>query len=181
MNSLPKEEARRIIKRHQEKSSAIWLWVLLTIILIALGWFGLMKLADFTQAHYIKKNRLFTWDWNWPLSIKEKEEAKVVEKYIEPARPEEIDTPIKKYACDKWGQYECLVMISVFEAESGWDNTAWGVNVDTNSPKGYTLDYGIAQINTINWKLEGCTLADITDPVLNIDCAYKIWDRADGN
>src|SRR3990167_8408390 len=100
MNSLPKEEARRIIKRHQEKSSAIWLWVLLTIILIVLGWFGLMKSTEWINTHTIEKQRILSMVWKWPLDIKGKEEPQVIEKPLVLEYPEElIDTPIKKYIC----------------------------------------------------------------------------------
>ena len=58
--------------------------------------------------------------------------------------------------------------------ESGWDNNKW--NHNTNN----TLDWGIAMINSINWKLPGCSIQEIVDPYKNIDCGYLVWDRADG-
>ncbi len=175
MKELPKEQARQIIKRHQEKTHyATWNWILLTIVLIVLGWFGFMKSINWINTHTIEKQRIFSWDWNWPLEIKEKEEPKVIEKVIEPATPDQVDTDVKKYACKVWGEFHCLTMIAVFQAESGWDNTKWHYNDNA------TLDYGLAQINSVNWKLEGCSLKEIVDELKNIMCAYKIWDRADG-
>ena len=133
-----------------------------------------MKAIDFSNKHEIVKNPIVQATFKWPLEIRVKEEAKVIEKIIEPATPDQVDTNIKKYACEKFGEFHCLTMIAVFQGESGWDNTKW--NYNTND----TLDYGIAQINSVHWKQAGCALQDIVDEINNIDCAYKIWDRADG-
>lgn len=177
MNQLPRKEAKQIIKNHQEseeKGNAIYFWLILVVILFSLGWIGLMKLIDFSQSYEIVKNPIVQATFKWPLEIRVKEEAKVIEKIIEPATPDQVDTNIKKYACEKFGEFHCLTMIAVFQGESGWDNTKW--NYNTND----TLDYGIAQINSVHWKQAGCALQDIVDEINNIDCAYKIWDRADG-
>ena len=118
--------------------------------------------------------------FHWPLKVEERKEQ-VKEVVIQPATPEEVNTPIKKYACDKWAKETktdayCLTLIAVFQAESGWNNGDDSLHNNSNG----SWDFGIAQINSVNWKLEGCSLHFIVDPIKNIDCAYKIWDRADG-
>ena len=178
IEKLPRKDTQEIIKRHRkaQKTYTGYFWLLLLIILSTIVWILLMKAIDFSNSHEVIKNPIVQAQFKWPLEIKEKktQEPQVVEKVIQPATPEQVDTNIKKYACDKWGEFHCLTMIAVFQAESGWDNTKW--NYNTND----TLDFGIAQINSVNWKLEGCSLKEIVDEVANIDCAYKIWDRADG-
>ena len=173
MNSLPKEEARRIIKRHQEKSSAIWLWVLLTIILIVLGWFGLMKSTEWINTHTIEKQRILSMVWKWPLDIKSKEEPQVIEKPLILEYPEEIDTPLEKYICEKWGPFECKTALAVSLAENGTRQRD-RFNINTNN----TIDVGIFQINSIHFTKDGCALYQIVDPIQNVDCAYKIWQSS---
>jgi len=162
-----------------KKRKPVYLYILILIVLLVLGWVGLMKLFDFTNSHEFHKNKVISMEFKLPITITKKEEPKVVEKIIQPATPEEVDTPIKKYACDKWAKETktdayCLTMVAVFQAESGWNNDKYHYN--TNN----TLDWGIGQINEVHWKTPGCGMIDIVIPDKNIDCAYKIWDRADG-
>lgn len=83
--------------------------------------------------------------------------------------PDEIDTPIEKYICEKWGPYDCKTALAVFKAESGLNEEAYHVN--TNN----TVDVGIAQVNSIHFKKPGCSLKELVDQYKNVDCAYTIW------
>ena len=83
--------------------------------------------------------------------------------------PEEIDTPIEKYICDKFGVYDCKNALAIFKAESGLREDA--ININTNG----TIDVGIAQINSIHFKRKGCSLKELVDQYKNVDCAYSIY------
>ena len=145
--------------------------IVITIILLA----GLLTAFKATNSwfnsHYFEFANPVEVKLNQPISIKER---KPETKYVYPARPEEVHTPIKEYACKLFGDFNCLTMIAIFQAESGWNNEAWHYNTN------HSLDFGIGQINSINWKLPGCSMKEISTEKGNIDCAYLIWDRADG-
>ena len=83
--------------------------------------------------------------------------------------PDAIDTPLKKYICDKFGVYDCKTALAVASAESGLREQA--VHINNNN----TIDVGIFQINSIHFKQEGCSLKEIIDQYKNVDCAYGIW------
>lgn len=157
-------------KRKSHKVSVVLATVILFFILSGYGAYAVSQWFD---THRIVFNQPVKMKIVSPIEIKERK-AQIIEKKIGQAKPEEVNTPIKEYACKKWGEFNCLTMIAVFQSESGWDNTKWHYNENKS------LDYGLGQINSINWKLEGCSLKEIVDEYKNINCAYKIWDRADG-
>lgn len=103
-----------------------------------------------------------------PVRIEERKPEIIVEKFVLDY-PDPIDTPLKKYICDKWGPFDCKTALAVFTAESGLREDA--ININTNN----TIDYGIAQINTVHFKKPGCSMKDLVDQYKNVDCAYKIW------
>ena len=140
---------------------------------------GFLRVNDWYKTHYIEPRSPLVFELRNPLPVKAKEEPKVIEKTITPATLEEVDTPIKKYACDKWLKETgtdayCLTMIAVFQAESGWDQKKHPMNDNG------TLDWGIAQINESNWDIPGCEIFTIVLEGGNIDCGYIMWDRGDG-
>ena len=83
--------------------------------------------------------------------------------------PEEVDTPIEKYICEKWGPYDCRTALAIAKAESGLREDA--ININTND----TIDVGVFQINSVHFKKPGCSLKEIVNAEKNIDCAYSIW------
>ena len=147
--------------------------ITLILILLVFAYAGVKQIAGWFNHYEIKFNQVLKVEVKAPFEIVKREPI-VKEIVLESARPEEVNTPIKEYACKKFGNFYCLTMIAVFQAESGWDNTRWHYNDNK------TLDFGIGQINSGNWKLEGCSLKEIVDEYRNIDCAWKIFDRADG-
>lgn len=101
----------------------------------------------------------------------------VVEKEI---YPEEVETDVEKYICNKWGNTHCLTAIAIFKAESGLKEDAWNANGGGSSLNG-TLDVGIAQVNYETHRNKNeCSLDKLTNAKSNIDCAYIIWDEQDG-
>ena len=147
--------------------------IALILILLVLAYAGIKQVSSWYDTYEVKFNQILKVEVKAPFEVVKREPI-VKEIVLESARPEEVNTPIKEYACKKFGSFYCLTMIAVFQAESGWDNNKW--NHNTNN----TLDWGIGMINSVNWKLEGCSIQEIVDPYKNIDCAWKIFDRADG-
>ena len=109
---------------------------------------------------------------NKPVRVEERKPEVIIEKYTLDY-PEPIDTPLKKYICEKWGPFDCKTALAVFTAESGLREEA--VHINNND----TIDIGVAQINTVHFKKEGCSLKEIVDAKKNVDCAYRIWDESD--
>jgi len=119
-------------------------------------------------------------------------ELKVQKPYrIEKIKPKEILSPLAKEAerpidelkpierkiVEKWGLQYGYIALAVFRCESGLREDA--INWDTK-------DVGIAQINLPTWKsiVEkefGYTTKDLLDADKNLEVAYWIWDRSDGN
>ena len=78
-------------------------------------------------------------------------------------------TPIEKYICEKFGIYDCKIMIAIAKAESGMKADAFHINSNG------TIDVGIFQINSSHFAQKGCSLSEAVDPLKNIDCAYSIY------
>jgi hypothetical protein len=104
-----------------------------------------------------------------PIKVEERKPEVIVEKYVLDY-PDEIDTPIEKYICEKWGAFDCKTALAVAKAESGIREDA--ININNND----TIDYGIFQINSVHFKKPGCSMKDLVDQYKNVDCAYKIWE-----
>lgn len=154
-------------------SNVKYFWILLTIILAVGLLAGIIKVNDWFNRHFLVFSVPLKVNFILPISIKTRE-PQIIEKKLVLATPEQVDTPIKQYACEKWGEFECLTMIAIFQGESGWDNNNWHYNDNG------TLDWGIGMINSVNWGIPGCSIQEIVIPSKNIDCSYIIWDRADG-
>lgn len=83
---------------------------------------------------------------------------------------------VQKKLCDKFGLYECKTAMIVQSCENGTQDPE-----RTNTNTDGSIDVGIMQINQQNWNKNGCGgLHDLTEVDRNIECAYVIWDRADG-
>ena len=143
----------------------------LITLLFFLAYAGLRSLSSWYNTHEIIFNQMVKVELKVPVEIK-KREPQIKEIVLD--YPDEIDTPIEKYICEKFGPFDCKTALAVFSAESGLREDA--LNVNTNG----SIDYGIAQINSGNWKLPGCSLKEIVDQYKNVDCGYKLWDRGDG-
>ena len=108
-----------------------------------------------------------------PVVVADKEVTKT-EMEIEEIVRASTNPDAARMILDTFGVIHGPTMIAVATAESGMREDAFGIN--TNG----TIDYGVLQINSVNWKIEGCSLKEIVHADKNIACAYKIWDRADG-
>ena len=150
-----------------------YLTVMALVIFLPAIWFGFSKFVDWNEKHYFQKQDPITLKVQAPIVVREREEVKVVEKPLVLEYPEEIDTPLEKYICEKFGTFECKTALAVSLAENG-TRQADRFNINTNN----TIDVGIFQINSVHFEKEGCALFQIVDPIQNVNCAYTIWQAS---
>jgi len=158
-----------------------WEMILIAIVGILIIFIGitfaiLMRLFAWNDANQVIRQQVLQIKLQAPIRIEKRGLAKTEIVKIVEEIPEYKDlNDIEKYICDKWGVYRCSIVIAIFKSESGLREDALNTYNSNNS-----VDYGVAQINSINWGMDGCHLKQIVEYKGNIDCAYKIWDRADG-
>lgn len=95
---------------------------------------------------------------------------------MEVLEPQEELTPVEQKIVDKWGVKHGYIALAVFRCESG---------LRTDAVNWSTQDVGIGQINWPIWEDPirdqfGYTLVDMFDEDKNLEVAYWIYDRADG-
>jgi len=141
------------------------------LVLIGLAYQALKKVNDFFEDNHLQFNRIINIELKKPIEIRKNEMISPIVKYIELIDyPDEIDTPIEKYICEKFGQFECKTALAIAKAESGLKEDA--ININTND----TIDIGIFQINSVHFKKDECQLKDIVIAEKNVDCAYMIFE-----
>lgn len=84
----------------------------------------------------------------------------------------EVDTPIKEYVCQKFGE-DCRIALAVVQCESGWNENAY--NINTNG----TVDASIWMLNSIHWDRFG-GITKITDSYYATDVAHQLYTEAGG-
>ena len=89
--------------------------------------------------------------------------------------PEDLTTDPEKLIYKYFGIEQYRMAIAVSRCE-GLNHPADGFNVNTNG----SIDVGYMRINSVNFKLPGCSLLEVATPEGNIACGYKMWDRGDG-
>jgi hypothetical protein len=142
----------------------------------ALGSIFIAAVGTITVAHWFDRNRLvfhapIEIAFFQPVRVEERKPEIIVERF-QLDYPGEIDTPIKKYICDKFGPFECKTALAVFTAESGLREDAFNVNGNGS------FDYGIGQVNSIHHKKPGCSMKELVDQYKNVDCAFTIWESS---
>lgn len=106
----------------------------------------------------------------------EKRVVEVINPVVVMDYPEEVDTDIEKYICEKWGLMDCKTALAIAKAESGLKCDA--ININTNG----TVDLGLYQLNTTHLKKGGdWTLANMGDCYKNVDLAYKLFQEQGWN
>jgi len=173
------EEILPIRKKKQVKhtdfnliSAGVLLGIALLIIGVAIA---TKKVADWGAEHQFVKQRVVDLQVRLPYRIEKIEAPQPVVEVIVPTPYSELSSTEQKII-DLWGYKNGVVAIAVFKCESGLNPEA--VNWDSN-------DVGIAQINFPIWKDKikekfGYTLLDLFSIDKNLEVAYWIWDRADG-
>jgi hypothetical protein len=153
-------------KRKESMKNKKLLITIIGILVICFGIYAFKAINNWYSTHYFEFKAPVEMKFNQPVAVKIRvpKVEKIVLEY-----PDEIDTPIKKYICDKWGVYDCKTALAVAKAESGFREDA--ININTNN----TIDVGIFQINSVHFKKAGCSIKDLVDQYKNVDCAYTIY------
>src|SRR3990167_8128030 len=102
--------------------------ITLLLLLSILAYAGVQSIASWFNSHEIVFNQVLKVELNKPFDIKKREPIikEVVLDY-----PDEIDTDIERYICEKFGTFDCKTALAIAKAESGLREDAIGVN--TNS------------------------------------------------
>lgn len=125
---------------------------------------ALIRINMFFEGNRLKFNLPVTIKLMKPVEI-HKREPQVIRETTIISYPEEIDTPIEKYICDKFEKdYMCRVALAIVKAESNFNELA--IHANDNS----TVDLGCWQINFPTHK-------ETISPVDAFDC-YKATDWA---
>ena len=142
--------------------------VILSVLFILLfSVFSAVKAINkFFDEHYLQFNRVVEVILKWPVEIKNRK-PQIIEVVLD--YPNEIDTPLEEYICEKFGTYDCKPALAVASAESGLVEDKYHYNSNG------TIDIGIFQINEVHWNKLGCSPAELFDAKKNVDCAYSIW------
>jgi hypothetical protein len=149
---------------------------LIVLILIGIG-IAVVKINDFFNKNYLQFNQVIAVKVQVPVEIKGREvPTKEIIRIIEsiPA-PQDLTSDPEKLIYKYFGIENYRMAIAVSKCE-GLNHPADGFNTNDNK----TIDVGYMRINSVNFKLEGCSLLDVATPEGNIKCGYKMWDRGDG-
>ena len=143
--------------------------ITLLLLLSILAYAGVQSIASWFNSHEIVFNQVLKVELNKPFDIKKREPIikEVVLDY-----PDEIDTDIERYICEKFGTFDCKTALAIAKAESGLREDAIGININK------TVDLGVFQINSVHFKKEGCSPKELLDQYKNVDCAYQIYQSS---
>jgi hypothetical protein len=142
------------------------------ISLFIMGGILTMAVAKWFDSNKIIFTRPMEVKFNQPIRIV-KRETEILKETLITSYPGEIDTPIKKYICDKFGPYDCKIALSIVAAESSFKEEA--INVNTNG----TVDFGCWQVNSIHLK-KGILIKDLLDCQKATDWIYDNLYKTQG-
>lgn len=140
--------------------------VLTAIVLAGLSVYGISKWFD---THKLIFNQPVKMSFLPPVEVKERK-AQIIEKKLVLSYPDEIDTPIEVYICDKFGVYDCKTALAIVKAESGFNDQA--INTNDNG----SVDLGCWQIN-FPTHIKTITPKDALDCKKATDWAYAKYKR----
>lgn len=151
-------------KKINWKAGLIILSLLLALIILGIS---IRAASAFFDNNRLVFNQVLEVKVSSPISILKREPIKIVEILDYPG---EVTTPIEKYICDTFGLLNCRLALAVAKAE-GLNHEPDEFNLNPNN----TIDVGFFRINSVHFKQDGCSLAEVITPKGNVDCAYKIW------
>ena len=146
------------------------------LVIVGLGWLWVAT-NSWYETHRFVFRAPVEMRFNKPVVVEErKPEAGEIIRLIEtiPA-PQDLVDDVDKYIYEVFGIEHYRMAIAVSKCE-GYYHPADGFNTNPNG----SIDVGKMRINSVNFKTSGCSLLEVATPRGNIDCGYKIWDRADG-
>ena len=170
--------SQRIGKRSKVPLMAKLFFVLIFLLLLVAGINELWLRVDaFYAKYYFQRNRMVEVILKPPVEIKERQTEMIeIVKIIEAIpNPEDLKTEPEQLIYKYFGIENYKMAIAVSKCE-GLNHPADGFNVNTNG----SIDVGYMRINSVNFKLEGCSLLEVATPEGNIACGFKMWDRGDG-
>ena len=156
--------ATSMTKGKPKKVSKAWNWALAAIVLLIFGFIGLIQINRWYDKNYLHFEFPVHVRLSAPIQVWERKAPQVVEKLVLPDYPGEIDTPIKKYICDKFGAYDCKTALAIVQAESGFNDQAFNANSNDS------VDLGC-------WQINFPTHLKTISPIEALDC-YKATDWA---
>lgn len=167
-----KKEAQRKVRKIKVKLVLVGILITLLIIGVAIV---TKKVTDWGAEHQLVAQRVIDVTVRWPLKVEARKPQVVMNPFTEKVVNEQL-TPIEQRIIDKWGFKDGVVALAIFDCgESKLDQYAVS----------HTGDLGIAQINWPVWKKLvaerfSYNAADMFDVDKNLEVAYMVWDRADG-
>src|SRR3990167_8763827 len=127
----------------KHKTRLIILAIAIFLLAVLIGTYYTTKAVNnFFNRNYLAYHKMLTIKVTYPFTIEKRPPQKVVEKKIILEYPDEIDTPLEVYICEKFGTYECKTALAIAKAESGMREEA--VNINAND----TIDVGVFQVNS---------------------------------
>jgi hypothetical protein len=157
-------------------SLKVKLFALLGILIMG-AWLGYQVtkgVNEWFDKHELVFNQVLRVEVKAPIQIKDRQVQinQVVNVINQVPEPKDLNTDIEKYIYQVFGIENYKLAIAIFKAESGLREDA--ININTNN----TIDIGVAQINSIHFKKEGCSLKEVSNYKGNIDCAYKLFQAS---
>ncbi len=154
----------------------LWGILFAIVAMLVLGLMAIVDINNFFDKNYLQFNQVLQVILKYPIEVKKR--MPIIQKVVLDY-PKEIDTPLKKYICDKFGTYDCKTALAIADAESGFQEQIVNINVDPTTGK-KSIDVGIFQINQVHFGQPGCSLKEIVDAYKNVDCAFGIFQASKG-
>jgi hypothetical protein len=157
------------------KKNKFKLWAILIggLILFSLAVVSVISVNNWFEHHRFIFHAPVVLTFYTPIKIEIRvPEVIVKEQIVE--YPGEIDTPIKKYICDKFGPYDCKIALAINCAEGNFRDEVFHVNDNG------TIDFGCWQINQIHITDGEITAKAALDCFKATDWAYAKY-KHDGN
>src|SRR3990167_3329690 len=128
---------RKLTSRKNKILGILSIIILAILLLIGASYSVLKMINGFFDTYKITFNQVVKVEFKEPITLVKREiiSPVVITKTLD--YPDDIDTPIEKYICEKFGAYDCKTALAVAKAESGIREDAIGIN--TND----TIDVGI--------------------------------------
>lgn len=170
----PMKKKRFVISK---KDKMIFTFILIVVILILTASYStLMAVNNWFNTYQFQFNKPVQIQLQKPVEIIERK-VEIVELLKNKETLPEPKTDIEKYICEKWGMLDCKIALAVAKAEGlKYDENGEVIpdlfNINTNG----SMDVGVFQINSIHYKKPQCHLADMVNPIKNVDCAYSIYE-----
>jgi len=164
-------------KKKRKLRAAILRLAVLLLAVCGLSLYAIFKINQWFHAHEIVFSRPLEVKVVAPIQIVERkpEIREIVYNFEAIPEPEDLETEPEKLIYEYFGREHYRMAVAVANCE-GLNHPPDDFSINANG----TIDVGYMRINSANFGLEGCSLLEVATPEGNISCAYKIWDRADG-